>query len=102
MPTDLHDRLKTLLGHRFHYLDETWVLIDVLADADSVVLDRQATSDTARIQANAYGLATRRANATLTLPISDPNGEGYSQDLMLLLEGRIARTPPSSLSGQRR
>ena len=91
MATMLHERLRPLVGQTFDYLGEPWVLIEVLSDDDSVVLDRARQLAQHAVQANAYGVPTRRANQTLTLPISDATGDSYSQDLMLLLEGR--RTP---------
>jgi hypothetical protein len=90
MATMLHDRLRSLVGQTFDYLGEPWVLIEVLSDDDSVVLDRAHQLMQQAVQANAYGVPTRRANQTLTLPISDATGDSYSQDLMLLLEGRRA------------
>ncbi len=84
--TNLHQRLQQLLGGRFHYLGERWVLIEVLADTDSVVLRRCTQHPDWTVQRNAYGVPNRRVEDTLTLRISDDDG-GYSQDLLVLLEG---------------
>ncbi len=84
----LHRKLRRLIGDRFDYLGEVWVLIEVLADADSIVLQRCADCPPRSVQRNAYGIPHRRAEDTLTLPISDRSGEGYSEDILVLLEGR--------------
>lgn len=88
----LHRKLRQLIGDRFDYLGEVWVLIEVLGDVDSVVL-RHCTECAPRgVQRNAYGIPTRRVEDTLTVQISDAGGEGYSQDILVLLEGHHARS----------
>ncbi len=85
----LHQRLQQLIGNRFDYLDEVWILIEVLGDMDSVVLRRCEDCKRYRpVQSNAYGMPNRRVDGTLTLPISNSEGDGYSDDLLVLLEGR--------------
>jgi len=84
--TSLHHRLRQLLGSRFEYLGDRWVLIEVLADNDSLVLRRCTDHPDWSVQRNAYGVPNRRVEDTLTLRISDDEG-GYSQDLLVLLEG---------------
>lgn len=89
MATDtLHRKLRQLTGDRFDYLGEVWVLIEVLGDIDSVVLRRCADCTPRGVQRNAYGIPTRRVEDTLTLQISDGSGAGYSEDILVLLEGR--------------
>jgi hypothetical protein len=88
MSNALHYKLRPLIGQVFDYLGEPWVLVEILADDDSVVLNRCSANAAKVVQANAYGMPTRRATETLTLPISDPADGGYSQDMLLLLEGR--------------
>lgn len=83
----LHRKLQKLIGDRFDYVGEVWILIEVLQDVDTVVLRRCDNCKPATLQANAYGMPNRRTIETLTLPISDRNG-GYSEDLLVLLEGR--------------
>lgn len=92
MTTDpLHQRLQQLIGNRFDYLDEVWILIEVLSDMDSVVLRRCKDCQRHRpVQQNAYGAPNRRVDGTLSLPISNTDGDGYSDDLLVLLEGRQA------------
>lgn len=86
--TTLHRRLERLIGDRFNYLGEVWVLIEVLADLDAVVLRRCTTCPSLNMQTNAYGQPTRRTDETLTLPISGAEETAYSEDLLILLEGR--------------
>jgi hypothetical protein len=89
MTTDsLHRKLQKLIGDRFDYLGEVWILIEVLSDVDSVVLRRCKDCKRGTVQRNVYGLPNRRVENTLTLHISDPSGEAYSEDIMVLLEGR--------------
>lgn len=83
----LHRKLEQLIGHRFDYLGEVWVLIEVLGDIDSVVLRRCQNCPPRNVQQNIYGMPNRRAESTLTLAISDAGGEAFSQDIMVLLEG---------------
>lgn len=83
----LHHKLQKLIGDRFDYVGEVWILIEVLQDVDTVVLRRCDNCRPATLQANAYGMPNRRTIETLTLPISNPDG-GYSDDLLVLLEGR--------------
>ena len=87
----LHRKLQRLIGDRFAYLGDIWVLIEVLSDADSVVLRRCEESGRGNVQQNMYGMPTRRAQGTMTLQISDATGDGYSDDIMVLLEGRQVR-----------
>ena len=87
----LHRKLQQLIGDRFDYLGEVWILIEVLSDVDTLVLRRCDDCRPAAPQANAYGMPNRRAEETLTLPISDAAG-GYSQDILILLEGRQPRS----------
>ncbi|HPE80075.1 MAG: hypothetical protein R3E46_04505 [Sedimenticolaceae bacterium] len=88
MTTDaLHRRLRQLIGGRFDYLGEVWILIEVLGDIDSVVLKRCKDCQPRSVQENAYGVPNRRAANTLSLKISDLSGEGYSEDILMLLEG---------------
>ena len=88
----LHRKLEQLIGHRFDYLGEVWVLIEVLGDIDSVVLQRRQNSLPNDVQQNIYGMPSRRTEGTLTLAISDAGGEVFSQDIMVLLEGHQTTT----------
>lgn len=88
----LHRKLQQLIGDRFDYLGEVWVMIEVLADVDSVVLKRCRDCQPGSVQRDVYGFATRRTVNTLSLKISDADGDGYSEDLLVLLEGRQSWT----------
>lgn len=81
----LHLKLRKLVGQRFRYLSDRWVLVDVLEAEDSVVLQRLADA-APLLQTDQFGQVLRRSAETLSLPISD--GEGYSEELLLLLNGR--------------
>jgi hypothetical protein len=63
-------------------------MVEVLPDSDRVVLQPCTDCGRAPVQRTAFGLPGRRVSQTLSLRISDPGGEGYSDDLLLLLEGR--------------
>ena len=84
----LHRRLQQLIGDRFDYLGEVWILIEVLGDVDTVVLRRCEHCRPNSLQQNAYGMPNRRVEDTLSLRISDVSGEIYSEDILVLLEGR--------------
>jgi hypothetical protein len=85
----LHRKLEKLVGDRFDFLGEAWVLIEVLADIDSVVLRRCVECGRQRaVQRNSYGMPNRRVDGTLTLPISDADSGSYSDDVLTLLAGR--------------
>ncbi len=84
----LHRKLQKLIGTRFDYLGEVWILIEVLADLDQLVLRRCDGCVPGKLQQNAYGMPNRRVEDTLTLAISDEDGDTYSEDILVLLEGR--------------
>jgi hypothetical protein len=85
---NLHRKLRKLIGDRFDYLGEVWILIEVLSDVDTVVLRRREIDEPSSLQSNAYGMPNRRVEDTFSLQISDRSGDGYSEDILLLLEGR--------------
>jgi len=87
----LYRRLRRLIGQKFDYLDEIWTLVEVLGDNDSVVLRRCTNCGPRPVQRSAYGMPNRRLEDTLTLRISDRSGEAYSEDILVLLEGRRAK-----------
>lgn len=81
----LHLKLRKLIGQRFHYLSGHWLLVDILQDQDCVVLQRIGSSGHV-MQPDQFGQAQRHTQETLCLPISA--GEAFSDELLLLLEGR--------------
>jgi len=76
-------RLRALIGKGFEYLGQRWTVVEVLADQQSVVLQR---SDAKTVQVDQYGRARRRGGETLVLP-AFADGE-LSPELMELLAGK--------------
>jgi len=90
MVSPLHRNLRKLVGKRYRYLSDDWLLIDILGDEDCVVLQRLSGNQPNPLQGDQYGHARRRVPETLTLPISDPDQpETYSEELMLLFQGAL-------------
>ncbi len=88
-PDPLHRKLEKLVGNRFEFLGEPWVLIEVLADIDSLVLRRCVECNRQHaVQRNSYGMPNRRVEGTMTLPITNHDTGSYSDDVMALLAGR--------------
>lgn len=85
----LHQKLEQLRGTRFRYLSDDWVLIDILYDDDQVVLQLHEPEDANPLQSSQYGEVKRRIPETVSLPISDEDNLGFSDALMLLLQGRV-------------
>jgi hypothetical protein len=86
----IHQRLRALIGRRFCYGGEDWLVIDVLADDDAVVLQRVGTSS-GPIQADLYGQASRRVCDTLVLPVSGESPDQLSHDIIDLLNSPSVR-----------
>mgnify|MGYP001597871806 FL=1 len=86
--TALLSKLERLVGQRFDYLGEAWVLVEVLGDIDSLVLQRCSSRGGRTVQRNSYGQPTRRVDDVLTLPLTDAATGGYSPDVLGLLAGR--------------
>ena len=85
----LHQRLRKMIGDRFDYLGKPWIMVEILPDVDGVVLKRCGTSEgRAVLQPDAYGIPNRVSAETLMVPVSNTAKDGYSDDLLLLLEGR--------------
>ena len=57
---NLHRKLRKLIGDRFDYLGEVWILIEVLSDVDTVVLRRREIDEPSSLQSNAYGIDVRQ------------------------------------------
>ena len=87
MSNDLHQRLRSLIGQRFEYLSQEWLLIEVLVDEDRLVLRRLHSQ--APLQTDQYGQARNHGVETLSLPISDADDpDSYSEELLQLLPGK--------------
>lgn len=85
----LIERLRALIGTRFRYLDIDWRIVEVLGEEDALVLMRCDNSNHP-VQHSQYGQPQRRVPQTLTLPLSDGEGQAYSDEVLELLSGRLA------------
>lgn len=89
--TSFHTRLRPLIGQRFRYGGEVWVLHEILGEEDAVVLLRDQHVTDSPLQGNLYGHGIRRSQESLTLPLSSAEGDDYSSELHDLLAGRLLR-----------
>ena len=85
----MHTQLTKLIGKRFIYQGEVWMMVEVLRDEDAVVIVPEQAAMKKEIQTNQYGHATRRCEACRTLPLTNPEGDAYSEAVMELLSGKI-------------
>lgn len=87
--TALHQRLRKMIGDRFDYLGKPWVMVEILPDVDGVVLKRCGDrQERAVLTPDVYGIPNRLSAETLMVPVSSADHDGYSDDLLMLLEGR--------------
>lgn len=86
----MYEKLLKLVGKSFNYLGCNWLLIEILPELDSLVLRRLDAQK--QVQQNQYGSASRFSKETITLKITNPQTQGYSEELTLLLSG-IIKTP---------
>jgi hypothetical protein len=84
MTDEIVSRMRRMIGKGFDYLGERWTLIEVLADEQSVVLQR---GDANAIQVDQYGRANRRGGEILVLRIF--SDDELSPELMELLAGKL-------------
>lgn len=87
--SNIHARLRTLIGQRFRYGGQIWILHEILAEEDAVVLLREQDSAASPLQGNLYGHGIRRSQESLTLPLSNDSDDDYSAELHDLLAGRL-------------
>lgn len=85
----MYEKLTKLIGKNFSYLGCQWQLIEIMPEADSLVLQRLDSGKV--VQANQYGSANRFCSEIITLKISDSQGQGYSEEIALLLSGIIKK-----------
>lgn len=85
----LIEKLRGLTGQRFVYLDEQWCLVEVLGQEDALVI-AAVTQTSGQVQSNQYGQPNRRVPQTLTLPLTGSSPDGYSDEVIALLSGRIS------------
>ncbi len=89
--SDMHSQLTKLIGKRFRYRGQAWIIVEVMRDEDALVIVPEQAARERRIQADQYGNATRRCNRCVTLPLSDPEDpDSYSPQVMELLAGSLA------------
>lgn len=69
-----------MIGNHVHYLEQDWVLIDVLADEGAIILS--SLERDAPIQPDQYGQPARRSPETLLVPLFDSNTEAYTEEAM--------------------
>jgi hypothetical protein len=83
----MYEKIAKLVGKHFSYLGCTWIMIEVLPEADSIVLRRLDPQKC--VQANQYGTAQRLTQETLTIKISRPDNSAYTEELTAMLAGII-------------
>ena len=84
----MHERLLKLVGKKFNYLGNRWVLIEVMPENDSVVLQRDEPHR--QIQSNRHGSPNRFSIETLSVKISSRDSdEEFSEEIGILLSGII-------------
>ena len=76
--------LQSLIGRAFAFRGEDYVLIDVLADEASVVLDRRGRRR-ATIQADQFGRPLRRTSGFHVMAVFNMQEGGVSTELNELL-----------------
>ena len=65
------------------------MLVEILRAEDALVIAPLKEGTGMHIQANQYGHATRRCRECMTIPLTNDEGDGYSETVMELLSGRI-------------
>lgn len=84
----LIQRLRPLIGNHYHYLQQDWSLIEILADEGSLVLS--SLTDEPTIQTDQFGYAARRGPETLLVPIFNQDADSYSDELQDLLSNKLS------------
>ncbi len=86
----MHTQLIKLIGKRFRYRGQVWVIVEVMREEDALVIVPEEAARNRHIQADQYGNATRRCERCITLPLSDPDDpDSYSPQVMELLAGSL-------------
>ena len=85
----MYPQLTKLIGKKFLFRGKTWLLVEILRAEDALVIAPAKDASKKFIQADQYGHATRRCHECMTVPLSNPEGNGYSETVMELLSGRI-------------
>jgi len=87
----MHDKISKLIGEKFDYQGETWIMVEVLTAEDAIVITPENTFSSKRIQDDQYGQARRRCVECVTLKISSDDGSGYSDNLLKMLAGHLSK-----------
>ncbi len=76
------DQLRGMIGVRVEHNARRYVVVEVLEDGPSVVL--QEMRDNQDIQSNLHGMATRRVVSTVTVPVLTPDHRQIHADYLAL------------------
>lgn len=82
-------QLTKLIGHRFLYKGEVWIMVEILRQEDALVIVPEQKAHAKQIQVNQYGHANRRCDACTTLRLTNTEGDGYSESVLELLSGKL-------------
>ena len=85
----MYPQLTKLIGKKFLFRGRTWLLVEILRTEDALVIAPVKAAGNKLIQADQYGHATRRCHECMTIPLTNAEGDGYSETVMELLSGRI-------------
>ena len=91
----LHQNLRKMIGQHYRYLSDEWVLIEILADEDRVVLQRKGPGAAPRLQAEVLGEWLRALDRPAVHGVlvwrwlSDPNAGG-PKDTDFTVQGKPA------------
>ncbi|MFW2439869.1 MAG: hypothetical protein ACN4GR_10905 [Arenicellales bacterium] len=73
------NELRAMIGMRVCYLGNHGIIIEVLEDGPSLVLQNTST---AAIQSNLHGHPTRRSPQTLTVQVLSENGTALHKEFL--------------------
>jgi hypothetical protein len=80
---EFHRRLRRLIGRHCRYLGRRCRLVEVLTDADAIVLGCE--EGLPPIQGDQFGQPLRRAVETLQVPLHEEDGDSLSDELLDIL-----------------
>ncbi len=82
------DRIRSLIGSRFHHLGKTWLLIEVLSGEQQLVF--VDTDKSGPIQADQYGQPLRRGPNNLLVPLFGEIPDSLSEELLEILANKCS------------
>lgn len=85
------EQLETLIGYRVRYLDQVWVIIEILEEELAIVLQR-ADQESQRVLSNAQGEPVRELPEIITINVRDEDGQGRNP----VLDSLEVLDPPES------